>query len=169
MILSNLPMKTLLPILFLLFGCNVFGQNTNHKTSLATDNAQIWQEVEPFKNGFARVLKDDQFSFINVNNHCISNKFFSGARNFSNHFAAVQQNEKWGFINESGILIVPCVYDLVYDFNKQLTIVLKDSNWYKLNQTGEIIKQLNIDLCFGFENELPVVSKKWTNGNFDKF
>ena len=129
MILSNLPMKTLLPILFLLFGCTLFGQKTIQKSTFTADNTQNWQEVEPFKNGFARVLKDDQFSFININGQSISSTFYTGARNFSNHFAAVQQNEKWGFINEIGQLIVPCEYDLVYDFNSKFTIVLKDSNW----------------------------------------
>ena len=79
MILSNLPMKTLLPILFLLFGCTLFGQNTIQKSTFTADNTQHWQEVEPFKNGFARVLKDDQFSFINLNGQCISNTFFKGA------------------------------------------------------------------------------------------
>ena len=157
-------MKTILPILFLLFGCTVFGQNTAQKSTFVGIENQKWQEVEPFKNGFARVLKDDQSSFINVKNQSISNQFFSGARNFSNHFAAVQQNEKWGFINETGQNIVPCQYDLVYDFNSKFTIVLKDSNWYKINQHGETIKQLNIDICFGFENDMPIVSKNGQMG-----
>jgi hypothetical protein len=136
-------MKTLLLILFLLFGCTLFGQKSIQKSTFTTDIAQTWQEIEPFKNGFARVLKDDQFSFININGQTISSTFYNGARNFSNHFAAVQQNEKWGFINEVGQLIVPSVYDLVYDFNSKFTIVLKDSNWYKINLQGETIKQLN--------------------------
>ncbi len=164
MIISNLPMKTLLPILFFLLGCHVFGQNTNQKATLSAIEMPTWQEVEPFKNGFARVLKDDQFSFINAENQCISSNYFTGARNFSNHFAAVQHNEKWGFINETGQIIVPCLYDLVYDFNSQFTVVLKDSNWYKINQQGEIIKQLDIDLCFGFDNEQAVVSKNGQMG-----
>ena len=152
-------MKTFLSILFLSFGCTLFGQIADRKSTFPSENTQIWQEVEPFKNGFARGLKDDQFSFINVKNQSISKILFNGARNFSNHFAAVQQNEKWGFINESGQIIVPCIYDLVYDFNSNFTIVLKDSNWYKINLLGETIKQLNIDICFGFENEMPIVSK----------
>jgi len=157
-------MKTLLPVLFLLFGCTLFGQKTIQKSNFTADNTQNWQEVEPFKNGFARVLKDDQFSFININGQSISSTFYTGARNFSNHFAAVQQNEKWGFINEIGQLIVPCEYDLVYDFNSKFTIVLKDSNWYKINHQGETIKQLNIDICYGFENDMPIVSKNGQMG-----
>ena len=54
-----------------------------------------WDEQEPYVNGFARVLQNNQFSFINKAGVLISPIAFDGARNFVNHLAAVQKNNKW--------------------------------------------------------------------------
>ena len=81
-----------------------------------------WDEQEPYINGFARVLKNNHFSFINKAGNLVTPAEFDGARNFKNHLAAVMKDDKWGFINELGELVIPFNYTIAYDFNENITL-----------------------------------------------
>ena len=51
----------------------------------------LWDEAEPFVNGYSRVLHNNKFSFIDHSGHLICAVEFDGARNFSNKLAAVKK------------------------------------------------------------------------------
>ena len=65
-------------------------QFVNKQTQSPVSN-MIWDEAESFVNGFARVLKNDHFSFVDINGKPICETQFEGARNFSNKLAAVKK------------------------------------------------------------------------------
>jgi hypothetical protein len=69
-------------------------------------NPTSWDEAEPFVNGFSKVLKDGNFTFVNSNGQTIGLPQFQSARNFSNGLAAVKLQDLWGFINETGHLLI---------------------------------------------------------------
>ena len=56
-----------------------------------------WEEKEAYSHGYARVMQQQHFSFVNESGNLIHPVEFDGARNFSNHLAAVRIKDKWGF------------------------------------------------------------------------
>ena len=170
-------MKKLLPILLLLIGYYASGQNTNQRTphsavntagtrSLTNPHQNIkWTETEPYINNFARALKDNKFTFLNISGIPIAPPIYDGARNFSNHLVAVEINDKWGFINENGKLIVPCVNEIVYDFIQDYTIVFGNKKWSVINKSGIHLKDLDIDVCYGFKNNIAIIEKNGKSGH----
>jgi gliding motility-associated-like protein len=135
--------------------------------SSTTVSSTIWEEQEPYVQGFARVMEHNKFSFINNSGQLIHPVAFEGARNFNNHLAAIKQDDKWGFMDESGIIIIPCAYQIAFDFSEQVTAVYKNKNWQLINIKGEVVKALNITAFFGFKNGIAKISKdgKWGTMN----
>ena len=60
-----------------------------------------------FKEGFAVVIKNEKFGFININGVEFIPAKFECALNFSEGLAAVKENNKWGFINKFGEYVIP--------------------------------------------------------------
>ena len=98
-------MRRLLSILFLLFTLIVSAQKpaesivtvkttgskfqfVNKQTGIPV-NQLLWDETDPFINGFARVLHNNKFSFVNSAGKLISLVEFENARNFVSKLAAV--------------------------------------------------------------------------------
>jgi len=150
----------------LLLSLNVSAQeNAVIKASPTRQNT--WDEQEPFVNGFARVLKNNKFSFINKSGKLIAPLQFDGARNYSNHLAAVEKDNQWGFINESGELIVPLKYDIVYDFTETITGVFGNKRWWIINTKAEVTKALDVSVFYGFKNGVAKLVKndRWGTMN----
>ena len=164
MVASYTPMKKLIPILLVLFGYGVSGQNTNTRLALPVaveGNKPLisWDETELPINGFSRVLKNNKFSFINNKGIAISPAIFDGARNFSNQLAAVSINEKWGFINEKGVQVIPCAFDMVFDFTATNTIAYQNKKWLLINKSGVTLKVIDADVCYGLKNGIIFIEK----------
>ena len=115
---------------YLIFPVLLFSLNTNAQQTVSVEiagsksnnfsnNNSQWDEQKPYVNGYARVLQNNKFSFINKAGNVIRPVEFEGVRNFNNHLAAVNKNDKWGFINEEGIVIIPIAFDTVFDFNEK--------------------------------------------------
>ncbi|HQW91773.1 MAG TPA: WG repeat-containing protein [Ferruginibacter sp.] len=168
-------MRRILSILFLLYSLQSLAQKpaepavtirpfdsrfqfVHTATGQPVDNL-LWDEAEPFVNGFSRVLKDTTFSFVNMQGKLISPVVFENARNFSNKLAAVKKDGKWGFINESGKTVIAFKYGTVFDFNGTVTVVYNDRKWWLVNNKGSIIKPLDISVCYGFKNGIAKITK----------
>ena len=141
-------------------------QFVNKQTQSPVSNL-IWDEAEPFVNGFARVLKNDHFSFVDINGKPICETQFEGARNFSNKLAAVKKNAAWGFIDQSGKAAIPFQYEIVFDFKETVTAVLKNKKWLLINTKGELIKELNISVFYGFNNGQAKIEKDGRPGTMN--
>ena len=168
-------MRRLLSILFLLFTLIVSAQKpaesvvavkttgskfqfVNTQTGVPL-NQQLWDEADPFINGYARVLLNNKFSFVNTDGKLISPVEFESARNFSNKLCAVKKDDKWGFINESGKIILPFKYEIVFDFEGSVSVAFGNKKWWLINNKGEVIEPLDISVCYGFVNGVAKVSK----------
>ena len=121
--------------------------------------AAKWEEQEAYVNGFARVMQQSHFSFIDQKGALIHPVNLEGARNFNNHLAAVRINDKWGFINETGKLVIPFNYTIVYDFTESITAVYNNKIWQLINTNGVVVKQLDIDAFYGFKNGVAKIAK----------
>jgi gliding motility-associated-like protein len=127
----------------------------------------VWDEQDPFVNGFARVLQKNKFSFINKAGVLISPLEFDAARNFNNHLAAVKKGDKWGFINESGKMVIPFSYDIVFDFNAPVTGVFGNKRWWLINTQAQITKALDINIFYGFKNGIAKIEKNERTGTIN--
>ena len=147
---------------FLLILCLFF-------TGILTLKAQVtgWEEQDDYVNGFARVIHQDKFSFVNKQNKLISSFVFEEARNFYHHLAAVKQKNKWGFINEQGQTVIPFSYEIVFNFSENTSVVCKSNIWWLVDTKGHMLKQLDITLCYGFQNGTAVVFKNDRKGLMD--
>lgn len=126
-----------------------------------------WEEQDAFVRGFARVLQQGHFSFINQSGSLIHPVVFDGARNFSNHLAAVRMHDQWGFINEAGKSVIPFSYTIAYDFTEDVTPVYNNKKWALINTSGAVVKQLDADVVYGFANGRAKIAKggKWGSMN----
>jgi gliding motility-associated-like protein len=133
-------------------------QFVNIQTGLPVDS-RLWDEADPFVNGFSRVFLKDKFSFVNNEGKLINPIELDNARDFSNKMAAVQKNRKWGFINESGKIVFPFKYDIVFDFEDAVSVAYENKKWWLISNKGDVIKLLDISVCFGFKNGAAKVIK----------
>ena len=176
-------MKRLLSFSFLLLSSFVSAQNrveplvavkvadskfqfVNRQTGIPA-SPQLWDETEPFMNGYARVFLNNKFSFVNDKATLISPVVFEGARNFSNNLAAVKKDGKWGFINGSGKIIFPFRYTVIFDFEGTVSVGFENKKWWLINNNGEAIKQLDISVCYGFKNGVAKINKDGRNGKMN--
>jgi WG containing repeat len=133
-------------------------QFTDIQTNLPVNN-QLWDEVDPFINGYARVFLKDKFSFVNNTAKLIAPVEFEDARNFINNLAAVKKNGKWGVINESGKIVIPFMYDIIFDFEERVSVAAEHKKWWLISNKGEVIQQLDISVCYGFKNGTAKIEK----------
>ncbi|MBC7536886.1 MAG: PKD domain-containing protein [Ferruginibacter sp.] len=166
-------MNRILLSAFLLFSGAVQAQRPNKPVAIAGITstkrfaATKWQEQEPYVNGFARVLQNNYFSFLDKTGNLICPLQFEDARNFVKRLAAVKKADKWGFINEQGKPVVPFLYEIVYDFKENVTPVFNGENWMLIDANGFIVKTLDITACYGFLNGQAKVVKNGQVGGMN--
>ncbi|GAB2807280.1 PKD domain-containing protein [Ferruginibacter profundus] len=156
----------LLSVLLIALNLNISAQESS-SVKVQASQKLTWDEQEPFVNGFARVLKNNKFSFINKAGSLINPLEFDGARNFNNHLAAVQKNNKWGFIDESGKVIIPFMYDIVYDFTENITGVFGNKRWWLINTKAQVMKALDITVFYGYKNGIAKIEKNGRYGTIN--
>ncbi len=119
----------------------------------------LWDEAEPFVNGFARVLLNDRFTFVNRTGGPIAPAEFEDTRDFVKNTAAVKKNGRWGFINEAGKTVVPFNYEIIYDFDGPVTAAYNNRKWFLVNTSGQVIMPLDISVCYGFKNGVARITR----------
>ncbi len=135
-----------------------------NKNTRVKVNDLVWDETEPFVNGFAKVAAGHRWGLVDKFGNPIIKADFESVRNFVNNLAAVKQNSKWGFIDEKGKTIIPFDYDIVYDFKELVTAVYKNNKWFLINRKGAVIKPLDIDIFWGFKNGMARITRQGLNG-----
>ena len=174
-----MPMRRPLFLFFLLFASITQAQQVvskqtasgtfrfvNKQTGLPVDD-MVWDETEPFINGFSRVLSGEHFSFVDMNGKLICPVQFESARNFSGKLAAVKKDGLWGFINESGKPVIPFEYSLVYDFSEPVTAVMKENKWFLIDSKTAVAKPLDISAFYGFKNGIATIERNGRIGTIN--
>ena len=109
----------------------------------ANGNEQLFYRLENFKDGFARVQRDDgKWNFINQDGKLLSNEWFGYVDYFKNRLARVQRKEdkKCNYINKNGKIISDEWFNRVFDFKDGLAVVERTNGEFcKIDKNGKIV------------------------------
>ena len=109
---------------------------------------QKYDKLGSFSEGYAAVLKDGKWGYINIKGEEViscqySNpyeEYTSGA--FHEELAAVQKDGKWGYINTKGEEVIPINLDVQYAncFSDGLAVIINDYNNFSVIDTkGNVV------------------------------
>ena len=101
---------------------------------------EIFDRIGSFKDGFACVILNNKYNFINTNNQLISDTWFDDCGNFHNGFAIVALNHKWNFINTNGQLISDTWFDDCGVFDDGVARVKLNGQEHYINTNGQIVE-----------------------------
>ena len=109
----------------------------------ANGNEQLFDRLDNFKDGFARVQrKDGKWNFIGEDCKLLSNEWFGYVDYFKNRLARVQRKEdkKCNYINKNGKIISDEWFNRVFDFKDGLAVVERTNGEFcKIDKTGKIV------------------------------
>jgi gliding motility-associated-like protein len=164
-------------LFILLISSSVYSQSPVHAVKLSDSRFQffnkttgqkvndlVWDETEPFTNGFAKVSTEHKWGFVDKLGNPVISPRYETVRNFANHLAAVKQNSKWGIINEKGAAVIPFEYDIIFDFTEKVTAAYKNNKWFLVDKKGVVTKSLDIDVFRGFKNGSAKISRQGRSG-----
>lgn len=118
------------------------------------NSIQKYNKLGSFSEGYAAVLKDEKWGYINTKGEEViscqySNpyeEYTSGA--FHEGLAAVQKDGKWGYINTKGEEVIPINLDVQYAnfFSDGLAVIINDYNNFSVIDTkGNVVFKGNCD------------------------
>ena len=116
----------------------------NAKTFTREELVKLYNNIDEFHEGFARVSKNNQWGFINQKGQLMWDGLeWDNAGIFSEGFACVGRNRKYGFINNQGQLLWGGLeWDYVSDFSQGFGGGRKDNGknyiWYKIDKYGNV-------------------------------
>jgi hypothetical protein len=122
-----------------------------------------FQQIFPFHNGRAKILKDGRYGFIDrIGNVHISPQY-PAALDFSEGCAGVIINGKWGFLDKDENIAVQPFYQEVRSFQNGVARVKEKNKWYFINKEGKKITTTPYDEI------APAENKRWLLINKNKF
>ena len=95
-----------------------------------------WDTVFNFSDGYAAVMLNNKYGFINTSGNLITEVAFENAASFKEGYAAVKQNGRWGYIDKSGKIVIKAVWDYAQSFNNGTAIVKKDNKYSFIDTKG---------------------------------
>ncbi len=82
----------------------------------------MYDAVEDFDGGIARVIKDGKYGFINAANEIVIPFEYDYLQKFSEGLCSAQINGKWGFIDINNNIVIPFEYGYVNEFSDGLSM-----------------------------------------------
>jgi hypothetical protein len=90
----------------------------------------VFEDARPFSDeGYAAVMKNGKWGFINTNAQEIIPFVFEDALSFGQHLAAVKTGEYWGYINLYGNIVIEPTFYNAKSFSGGSAPVLTDRGW----------------------------------------
>ena len=105
------------------------------KIALAPTNR--FEKIFAYKEGYAKVLVDGKYGFIDPHGNIYISMQYSDAGYVSNGMIPIKINGKWGFVNTDEKLSVQPYYDQVWPFHKGAAIVYLNGKYNLVNKEGE--------------------------------
>ena len=130
----------------------------------------IFKEIGDFNDGYAKVILNDKWNFINRNNKLLSDTWFDWVNNFYNGYAYVMLGDKGNLINQNGKCISDTWFDWVDDFYDGYVKVKLNNKWNLIDKNGKLISDMWFDDMDIFHDGYAKVklNNKWnfvdTNG-----
>lgn len=125
--------------------------------------ADAYDDIDIRINGFFKVKKNGNYSFINKEGKCFD-KWFEESDFFMQGLAPVKLEGKWGFINTTGEMVIPNTYSKAKTFSQDgLAAVKGKAGWGFVDVTGKVIIPLMYERVNFFNNGSCSVRKngKW--------
>ena len=124
---------------------------------------QMFDYVDVFGDGFARVKLNDKWNFINQNSETLSSQWFDGVEHFKDGIAKVNIFGKgMNFINQNGELLLKQWFDYIGGFQGDIASVELNGKGYNfINRTGELISKRWFDMVSNFKEG---VVRVWVDG-----
>ena len=97
--------------------------------------APEYDEVFPFKEGFACVEKGGFFGYISTDGKPVTDFIYDSALSFSEGYACVTKDDKSGYIDSEGKVALPLEYEGLTPLYEGRAKVKQDGKWYNLNLT----------------------------------
>ncbi|MCS7258389.1 MAG: WG repeat-containing protein [candidate division WOR-3 bacterium] len=116
----------------------------------------IYDDVESFQNGLARVKKDGKWGLITTNNKWVTKPEYDFIGVFSESLALFEKNGKYGYMDTEGKIVIKPIYSEGQYFSEGLARVkvAANNNYAYINKKGEIMISLEpvIDDAQEFRN-----------------
>jgi len=110
----------------------------------------IYDEALPFKNGIARVKKDNKYHYINIQNKVICSFDHQGGWNgkdyFSNGLSLFKFDGKYGYINKKGDVVIEPIYQSANNFKEGIALIEKDGLFGFINAKGKIVIPIKYEI-----------------------
>ena len=123
----------------------------------------IFDYIDEFEEGLARVLLNHKWNFINTDDKLLSNQWFDVVFIFKNGFAGVRLNDKGNLINTEGKLLSNQWFDYIGCFKNGFVIVRLNNKWNFINTEGKLLSNQWFDYVDNFFNGFAIVklNNKW--------
>ena len=113
--------------------------------------------VSDFKDGFATVVLNDKYNFINTKGQLLSQQWFDSVWNFKEGFDKVKLNGKYNFINTEGQLLSQQWFDSVWNFKEGFASVYLSDKYNFIDTEGHLLSQQWFDMAWDFNDGFAVV------------
>ena len=122
-------------------------------------SAQWFDRCGNFHEGFAKVVLDGKYNFINKNGEFLSEQWFDYCYDFHEGFAKVELDGKSNFINKKGKIIAIDAKLQICGFSEGFIKVRQNRNltFNFINNDGEFLSNKWFDYCYDFHEGLAKV------------
>ena len=123
--------------------------------------------VSDFKDGFATVVLNDKYNFINTKGQLLSQQWFDSVWNFKEGFDKVKLNGKYNFINTEGQLLSQQWFDSVRNFKEGFASVYLSDKYNFIDTEGKLLSQQWFDYAWDFNDGFAWVGLNGMGYNLD--
>lgn len=124
--------------------------------------------VEPFKEGYALVLKKDRWRVINKSGKFILPLEYESIQIIGGNRFLVSKNGKYGIITESNKITIPVTYESIEIVNDNRFIVSKNDKYGVLNSKNDVVIPLSYETLFHLYDDLYAVGNGKKLGAMDE-
>lgn len=111
-----------------------------------------------FKNGIAKVLKNEKVNYINKDGKLISETWFDNGYDFHDDFALVIKNGEYNFLDKNGKLLLKESVQYASGFHNHLSVIRIGDQYTYCNKKGKI-SNLRYDYLSSFNNGYAIATK----------
>lgn len=123
-----------------------------------------YDRIEGFKNGYARVSKNQLWGFIDESGFEICKTKYNYVLDFNNDLALVKCKHHWGLIDKNGKLVIQCKYYKLTEFSNDIFLA---ERWnYKsnsspkkglINKNGIVVLPVVYDIITNFSDGMAKI------------
>ena len=97
----------------------------------------VYEKACPFSDGYAAVMKDNQWGYINQEGNIVIQYEFETAGHFSDGIAPVKQGDEWFYIDTEGNRLFDKSFSKAWSFSEGRAAVLVRGRWGYIDREGD--------------------------------